>query len=95
MADREYAGLLSFPATARGVRDQLRRGFQSEYPPHRPPAGVAHPNDDPRFQKTNERTQMFFGAGVNPARENDSGHRPFLDAEDRVRQDNRSIGIAL
>jgi len=95
VTDGKDAYVFCHPTGACGVRNQPGRGIQPEYLAHRPPSGAAHCDDDRRAQKTNKRAQVPFGASVDPARQNGPGHRPFLDAEDRVRQEHRSLDVAL
>src|SRR6516165_1967733 len=95
MADRENLGCVSGKPVVTGrPRNETRRISQCEDAPHRPPPGIAHPDDHRGSQIADERAKVPLGTGIDPTRQDRAVHRSLFDAEDRVGQKYRRLGIA-
>src|SRR5215472_15505352 len=95
MADRENLGRVTGKPVVTGrPRNETRRVSQCEEAPHRPPPGIAHPDDDRGSQIADERAKVPLGTGIDPARQDRAVHGSLFNAEDRVGQKYRRLGVA-
>jgi hypothetical protein len=96
MADREDPRpLAGDPIASCGVGNPARRVLQREDLAHRAPRMRAHGDGDRRPEQPNERREMRRGAAIDPARQDRAAHPPFLEAQDRVRRENRCFRIGF
>ena len=96
VADGENAGpVRRNPGRSGGMGYALGRAVQCEYPTHGAPSATAHPDNDRRFQITDELAQVFVGASVDPDRPDSAIHRAFFDAENGVGQKHRRLPVEL